>query len=152
MLAAKPDLPAMLIAYAAFRLPLIPSFGLAAVAGFWRDLLTAGHLGPGLVAFTLAALLIFLLRQELFLRGLQFLPPLAALATFLVLGIAHTVRMLELREWSGAAVGWGEFAIAAALTAVISFPIGWIFDWSLRLLMAGDPAEQEDDLIEIELL
>ncbi len=152
ILVAKPDLLALLVAYAAFRLPLIPSFGLAAAAGFWRDLLTAGHIGPDLLAFTLAAILVFLLRQTLFLRSIGFLPPLAALAAFVILGISHTVRLLELREWSTIAASWGEFAIASVLTALISFPVGWFFDWSLGLLLARAPVEKEDDLIEIEPL
>lgn len=151
-MAAKPDLPAMLVAYAAFRLPLIPSFGLAAVAGFWRDLLVAGHIGPGVLACTLAAILIFVLRQALSARSIYFFPPLAGLGTFLVLGISYGVRLLEFREWSWPAAAWGEFAIASVLTAAISFPAGWFFDWSVGLLLAGTPAENEDDLVEIEPL
>lgn len=149
---AKPDLPAMLIAYAAFRLPLIPSFILATVAGFWRDLLTAGHIGPGVFAFTLASILIFFLRQALFLRSIWFFPGIAALATFLILGTAYAIRLLESRQWVWSGSGWGEFAIASILTAVVSLPIGWLFDWSWGLLQPRAPIEKEDDLLEIELL
>ncbi len=152
MMAAKPDLPAMLIAYAAFRWPLIPSFGLAAAAGFWRDLLTAGHIGPALLAFTLASILVFLLKQTFFLRSIWILPAAASLATFVVLGISHAARLLELREWPLSGGAWGEFAIAAALTAVVSLPVGWFFDWSGSLLLPRTSTENEDDLLEIELL
>ncbi|CAB4244203.1 membrane protein of unknown function [Methylacidimicrobium sp. AP8] len=152
LLRVKPDLPALLIAYAAFRLPIIVSFGLAAAAGFWRDLLTAGPIGPSVFAFTLAAILVFLLRESLSWRSLPFFPPLAGLATFAVLASSHAVRLLELRHWGGIAAAWGEFGIASALTAVISFPVGWAFDWSFRLLQAKAPEEQEEDLVEIEWL
>ncbi|QSR85542.1 hypothetical protein [Methylacidimicrobium sp. B4] len=152
VIVAKPDLPSLLVAYVAFRLPLIPSFSLAAAAGFWRDLLTAGHIGPDLLAFTLAAILVFLLRQALFLRSIRFLPPLAALATFVILGSSHTIRLLELGVWRWIAASWGEFVIASVLTALISLPIGWFFDWSLGLLLSRASIEKEDDLVEIELL
>lgn len=149
---AKPDLPAMLIAYAAFRLPLIPSFGLAAAVGFWRDLLTAGHIGPCLVAFTLTSILVFLLRQGLFLHSPWVFPGIAALATFVILAIAHAIGLLEHRQWAWSATSWSGFVIASLLTAVVSLPTGWLFDWSWGLLLPRTSVQKEDDLLEIELL
>lgn len=148
----SPDLPALLIAYAAFRLPLIPSFGLAAAAGFWRDLLSTGHIGPCLLAFTAASILVFLLRQGFCLRSLWFLPGIAALATFTILGMTHAVRLLEHREWVWVAPAWRGFLIASLLSAAASLPIGWLFDWSWKLLLPRTAAGTEDDLLEIELL
>jgi rod shape-determining protein MreD len=149
---AKPDLPAMLIAYAAFRLPLIPSFGLAALVGFWRDLLTAGHIGPYLLAFTLTSILVFLLRQGLFLRTSWVFPGVAALATFVILGTAYALQLLEHRQWVWSAASWTGFGISSLLTAVVSLPVGWLFDWSWGLLLPRTSVQNEDDLLEIELL
>ncbi|VVM07568.1 hypothetical protein MAMC_01697 [Methylacidimicrobium cyclopophantes] len=149
---AKPDLPAMLIAYAAMRLPLIPSFGLAAAAGLWRDLLTAGHLGPCLLAFTLGCILVSVLRQSLSLRSIWFFPGTAALATFVILGTAYIVHLLEHRQWLWSATAWGGFAIASLLTAIVALPVGWLFEWSWGLLRPNASPAKGDDLLEIELL
>ncbi|WP_155996469.1 hypothetical protein [Verrucomicrobium sp. 3C] len=148
----KPDLSAMLIAYAAFRLPLIPSFGLAAAVGFWRDLLTPGPIGPYLLAFTLTSILVFLVRHGLFLDSAWFFPGMAALATFVILGMAHAIALLEHRQWVWSVAPWNGFVISALLTAVVSVPTGWFFDWSWKLLLSRRSVDKEDDLLEIEVL
>ncbi len=123
--AGRPDLPLVLLVYAAVRLPFSLGLGIALFLAIGLDILSGIHTGPT----TLAYLALFAtLRAAAGPLALEPHQPILAGLGFLAVNVIVYLAANILTDSDHFSWSWGRILLGAMITAICSIPLTSLFD------------------------